>query len=473
MEQVVVEPIYTPRPLQAIIHRELAKYRWGVIVCHRRFGKTILGLNHLIQSALECTRPRPRYAFLSPTYKQAKATAWDALKEYTKHIPGARPNETELRVDLPGGRRVRLFGCDNPDALRGIDLDGCFLDEYAQMPTKTFSEVIRPTLMDRRGYAYFIGTPKGRNAFYDLFEKARANPKWFTALYRASETGILPQEELDDARESMSQEEYEQELECSWIAAIVGAYWTKELAEVRRGGRVTSIPYDPTYPVDTWWDLGVSVGNETAIWFSQSIAGQVRFIDFWETSGGGMPEFSAMLTQKGYSYGTHYAPHDIAVKEVGSGRTRLELAADVGINFQIIPRVQSKGDSIEAVRKLLPHAAFDEVKCATGLEHLDAYRREWLEKYGRFQSQPLHDAHSNACLVAGTMVLTTAGYVPIEKVKPGHRVITPIGERTVLWSGCVAKVDYTHCIGLSTGIELRATPEHKVMTSRGWVLAGS
>src|SRR5262245_32377314 len=177
---------YRPRPLQQALHEKMG--RFNVIVCHRRFGKTVLCVNHLIRAAVQCLLPRPRFAYLAPTYRQAKAVAWDYLKHFTGPIPAAQRHEGELRIDLPNGARIALLGADNPDALRGLYIDGIVFDEYGQMAPRIFSEVVRPALADRRGWAIFIGTPQGRNGFHEIYEAARQDPDWFTALHRASET---------------------------------------------------------------------------------------------------------------------------------------------------------------------------------------------------------------------------------------------------------------------------------------------
>jgi hypothetical protein len=252
---------YKPRPLQAEIHRKLK--RFSVLVCHRRFGKTVLCINELIDLALRNKQPRPRYAYLAPYYRQAKAATWDYLKAYTLPIPGTEKNEAELRVDLPNGARIQLFGADNYDALRGIYLDGVVLDEYAQMPSKAWSEVIRPALTDRQGWAVFIGTPKGRNAFYELYAEAKKNPDWYAALYRASETGVLPQSELEIAHQQMSPEEYEQEFECSFQAAILGSYYGTLMAQADAMGRVSRVPYEPRERVLTFTNLRVLASTIT------------------------------------------------------------------------------------------------------------------------------------------------------------------------------------------------------------------
>ena len=160
---------YTPRKHQAILHKKISEYRWNVLVCHRRFGKTVCMINHLIRSALLSQNKNPRYAYIAPTFKQAKSIAWDYMKQFTAKIPYTKFNETELRVDLPNGSRITLLGSENSDGLRGIYLDGCVIDEYANVNERLFPEIIRPALSDRKGYCVFIETPQGmNNNFYEI-----------------------------------------------------------------------------------------------------------------------------------------------------------------------------------------------------------------------------------------------------------------------------------------------------------------
>jgi hypothetical protein len=379
----------------------MAKARFGVIVCHRRFGKTVCSVNHLQRSAMTCGKERPRLGYLAPTYTQGKAIAWDYVKHYAQPVQGHDTNESELRVEFPQNQsQVRIFGADNPDSLRGMYFDGVALDEFGLMPPKTFSEVIRPTLSDRRGWALFMGTPNGKNQFYEIAQQAQrevaaGNPDWFYAVFKASETGILSPEELTSARETMTADEYAQEYECSFEASVKGAIFAREVQQAREQGRVTHVPYDPALPVDTDWDLGV--GDATAIWFSQtSPSGQVRLIDYAEASGKGLPYFKQLLTDKthdlGYAYGTHWAPHDIQVRELGSGRSRLETAYSLGITFQITPKVERVEDRIHAARMLLPRCWFDRERCEVGLEALQHYHwKPVASQHPTGRPLPVHD----------------------------------------------------------------------------------
>ena len=329
---------YTPRSGQAKLHRDLAKHRWSVVVCHRRWGKTVAAINHLLRDAIMCTKQAPRFHYLAPSFRMAKQVSWDYVHQFAGGIPGVKFNETELRCDLPNGARLTLLGGEDPSRLRGIYSDGIVIDETADIPESVFPEVIRPALADRNGYAIFIGTPRGHNLFYDYWTLARDEPGWYRAMFKASETGILAEEELQAARGAMTPEQYEQEFECSFIAAVPGAIFGKEIQAIEEQGQITHVPHDPALRVDTHWDLGV--GDSTSIWFTQSAGrGALHVIDYFEARGEGLPFYAKVLDERNYLYGTHNAPHDIEVRELGSGKSRREPAWDLGINFRVLPKL--------------------------------------------------------------------------------------------------------------------------------------
>lgn len=392
MAEVIIP--YKPRELQLSLHDNLK--RWNVVVCHRRFGKTVFAINELLKQCLTCDKERPRYAYLAPTYKQAKTIAWDYLTHYSRPIPGIKINQSELRIDYPNEGRIQLFGCDNPDALRGLYLDGCILDEYAQMPSSLFGEVIRPALSDRKGFAIFIGTPKGKNAFYELFHNAEKLDEWMTATYKASESGLIDEEELKDARDIMTEEEYEQEYECSWSAAIRGAVYGKELATAYRDKRVGFVPIEPAIEVHTFWDLGIS--DAMSIWFVQAVGKEIRLINYYQNNSEGMQHYINYLEEfkrtHNIRYGEHFAPHDIEVRELTSGKSRKDTAREMGINFRTVPQ-HKVADGLEASRKLFSRLWIDETRCSYGLECLSQYRFEYDDKKGVFRANPVHDWSSH------------------------------------------------------------------------------
>lgn len=400
VDQTITIP-YKPRGLQMAIHEALERKRFGAAVCHRRFGKTVLAVNHLQKAATLCEKPRPRFAYIAPTYAQGKSISWDYMKHYAGPIPGHTVHESELRINYPdtgtGGAQVRIFGADNPDSLRGMYFDGVVLDEYGLMRPTLFSEVIRPALSDRQGWAFFIGTPNGKNQFYDIVQEAKSNPAWFYAEYKASDTGYVTDEELAAARQVMTADEYAQEYECSFEASVKGAVFARELQAIRESGRITRVPFDPALPVDTDWDLGV--GDATAIWFSQSLyTGEVRLIDYYENSGVGLPHYLQLLNDKrdkcGYVYGEHWAPHDIDVKELGTGLSRRETAFQLGLNFHVTPK-RALDDGIHAARMLLPRCYFDD-KTKHGIEALQSYRWDYNTRINEFKPMPVHDWASHA-----------------------------------------------------------------------------
>ena len=395
---------YKPRPLQKVIHDAMERYRRGVVVCHRRFGKTVCAVNQLQKGAVTCTRqhPPPRFGYIAPTYAQGKAIAWNYMKHYAAPIPGVRMHESELRIDYPKGGQVRIFGADDPDRLRGLYFDGVVLDEYGLMRPNTFSEVVGPTLMDYNGWALFLGTPNGKNQFYKLlagdseaggggWPGARHHNEWFVAEYKASDTDLLPADDLAAARASMTADEYAQEYECNFEASVKGAVFAQELALLREEGRIQHVPYLREYVVDTCWDIGYR--DATAIWFIQSPpGGAIRVIDYHEDHGRSLEEYATVLQQKGYRYGSHVFPHDIAQHEWTTGKSRIERASEilqpVGVMRQ---ELVSFDDSLHEGRLALKKAWFDEQRCAEGLEALSAYHWHFNTQIKAYTRQPEHD----------------------------------------------------------------------------------
>lgn len=389
MPEVVIP--YRPRPQLLPLHQR--RERFACVVMHRRAGKTVGFVNHLIRSALTCPLPEPRTAYVAPYYSQAKDVAWGYLKRYTATIPGVRANESELRVDFPNGGRVRLYGADNYDRMRGLYFDDVAVDEYGMQDPRGWQEVIRPALADRGGAAMIGGTPNGVNHFADLWERTQSDPDWFTMKLPASESGLLPASELAAAQREMSAEQYAAEFECSFAASIVGSYFGREMEMVESEGRITRVPYQPEAAVDTWWDIGVK--DSTTIWFTQTAGREIHLIDYIEDSGPGLPHYIKLLKDRPYVYGEHHAPHDIRVREWGNdGKARIDVARGFGINFKIVPDIP-KQDGIDAARAFLARCWFDREKTERGRMALQSYRREWDAKRKIFNSTPQHDWASN------------------------------------------------------------------------------
>ena len=417
---------YTPRKHQSYLHQQINKHRWSVLVCHRRFGKTVCMINHLIKSALTCNLKNPRFAYIAPTFKQAKSIAWDYMKQFTAKIPATKFNETELRVDLPNGARITLLGAENSAGLRGIYLDGCVIDEYANIEGKLFAEIIRPALSDRKGYCVFIGTPAGmNNNFYDLYQHANGAEDWFNYKAKASETKIVDPEELEKAKEVMGEKKYLQEFECDWIANIEGAIYGEEINKIEDKNQIARVPYDPTLPVSTAWDLGVA--DHSSIIFFQQKGTSVQIIDYHEERGHGLPHYIQMLEEKPYIYKDHFAPHDIDVQEFGNGKTRREIAYQLGIRFKVVPKLPVE-EGIHAVTMLLPRCWIDTDHCKNLIDALRHYHRKYIDKNRMFRSKPVHDWSSHACdamryLAVGLQEINTRQSAPQSVADNDYRII--------------------------------------------------
>ena len=381
---------YKPRKHQKEVHNNLK--RFNVLVCHRRFGKTVLCINEILKKAMQNTLPRPRYYYLAPTYSMAKRTAWDYLKEYTGVLPNVTYHETELRCDLPNNARIQLLGCERPDSLRGLYIDGVILDEVAQMPPRLWTEIIRPALSDREGWMVAIGTPQGHNAFFDLYDYANHQEGWYAETFKSSETGIISDLELNEAKHLMPEEVYEAEFECSFDSAALGSIYAKGLTKAEEDGRITKVPYQTDIKVNTFWDLGMQ--DKTAIWFVQIKGSAFHIIDYYENSGESLEFYASVLDEKKYLYDTHYLPHDANVRELGTGVSRVETAQSLGMRTSIVPKL-SIDDGINAVRMLLSRCWFDHEKCKDGLDALRQYRWAVSDK-GEVKNRPEHSWCSHA-----------------------------------------------------------------------------
>ena len=410
-----VEIPYTPRELQNKLHEDLNNYRFAVLACHRRFGKTVMLINHLIRAALQNKLVNPRYAYIAPTYKQAKNIAWDYLKMFAGSIPTTRFNETELRCDLPNGARITLLSSENPDSLRGLALDGVCIDEVAQIEPKLWNEIIRPALSDRKGFCYFIGTPAGMsNLFYELYQHAVADDKWYAYTAPASKTKIIDQEELDAAKKQMGDTKYRQEFECDWVANIEGSIYGKIMKKLEDNKQITLMAYDPTLLVSTVFDIGV--GDSTAIVFFQKLGNTIRIIDFYENRREGLPHYIQVLKEKDYIYDKHFAPHDIEVQEFSSGKTRREVAYQLGIRFRILPKLPLE-DGIHSLKMILPRCYFNLDKTKPLIDALRHYHRKYNEKMKMFNNKPVHDWSSHACDAMRYLAISINDYEEKNKIR--------------------------------------------------------
>jgi phage terminase large subunit len=361
--------------------------RWTCIVAHRRAGKTLACIADVATCALATKKANARYAYIAPYHAQAKAVAWDYLKRITREV-ATKVSESELQVELGNGSRIRLYGADNPDSLRGLYLDGVVLDEYGDMRPNVWGEIIRPLLTDRKGWAVFIGTPKGKNHFHAIHEGAQRSGEWLSLSLKASETGLIDAAELADARRQMTPEQYAQEFECAFDVPALGAIYATELAQAKTDKRITRVTYDGSALVHTAWDLGV--GDATAIWFYQAVQGEIHLIDYYEASGKPITHYLGVLAQKPYVYGKHFVPHDAAGRELGTGKSIADMMRAQQVEPTVLKR-ENVETGINAVRVLFARCWFDADHCADGLDALMNYRRDFNEKLGEFKPAPVHD----------------------------------------------------------------------------------
>lgn len=364
--------------------------RWACLVAHRRAGKTVAAINDIIRAAIMTRDEMALFGFVAPYRSQAKSVVWEYAKHYAAPL-SVDANEAELTVTLLNGAKIRLFGADNADAIRGLGFSGVYMDEFGDFKPSVWGNVIRPALSDRQGWAVFGGTPKGKNQFWSIRETALQQPAdWFLLELPASKSGLLPDGELEAARLQLSRDQYAQEYECSFEAAILGAYYGEELRELTETGRICDVAHDSTLPTYTAWDLGYR--DDTAIWWYQVVQDEIHVIDYYAVSGANISELAAVIKSKPECK-RHYLPHDAKAKTLASGGKSIieQLAEHLGINsLAIVPNL-SVQDGIQAVRQMLPKTWFHVKHCRDGVEALRQYQREYDEDKKAFRQTPRHD----------------------------------------------------------------------------------
>ena len=379
--------------------------RWAFLVCHRRAGKTVACVNELVMRALRTPKKNARYGYLAPFYSQAKSIAWVYLKEAVQDV-AITIKESELSIELPNGAIIRLFGADNPNAIRGLYFDGIILDEMADIRPTLWQESILPTLADRQGWCVVIGTPKGKgNLFYRIRELARKNKQtWFFQELKASNSKLLPQSELDNMREQMTEDAYEQEFEVSFTAALIGTYYSKQISNMEKEGRVTpTAEYDSAFEVNVSFDIGYR--DSMVAWFWQDRPDGIAVFDMEAASQESLEFYFAMLDAKPYTYAKVWLPHDARAKSLQTGKSTIEQFLDHGYPCDITPQL-SVAQGIDATRATFP-SIYMHPRCEDGLEALRVYRKKWDEINQVFLAKPLHDWASDyadafryLCLVA-------------------------------------------------------------------------
>jgi len=415
------------------------------------------------------------YFYFFPTYNQGKKILWEGRDKdgfkFTDHIPEdlrVRTNASEMLIEIKNGSIFQIIGTDNIDSIVGTNTIGCVFSEYALQNPDAW-RFIRPILAENGGWAVFNFTPRGKNHGHDIYQLAKRSPDWFCEKLTVDDTGAIPKKVLEQEKMEIIEDTgddalFYQEYYCSFDAPMQGSYYGKEMTRAEEENRITKVPHDSELLVDTWWDLGI--GDSTCIWFVQTVGNEVRIIDYYENSGEGLAHYIAELAslreKNDYVYRYHNAPHDIEVRELGTGKSRYETAYELGIAFHIVPNIPVE-DGINAVRALLKRCWFDDEKCKQGLNALRCYHKEWDDKRMEFKPKPFHDW---SCLSGNTKIRTLNGWVPIKEMKGDeyvwgysfseHRLIPT----KISFAGKTGSNVQLLEIGLDNNKSIKCTPEH-------------
>lgn len=436
---------YTPRTQFLEFHNR--PHRWAVVCTHRRAGKTVALINDLILGARAVPLRRPNLAYIGPTFTQAKRVAWQYLKDYTKHLWSRPPSESEMKVtiknDYGDASTIFCLGADNPDSLRGIYLDAAVLDEYALFRPSVFTQIIRPALSDRNGWAVFASTPRGRNLFYDEYKTALRSPDTHHVTYLpASTSGIIPASELEELRKHMDAEEFAQEYLCSFDSALKGAIYAAEVNQMFADGRApTDAPlFDPALDTHFVYDLGFT-DNTVRIAFQYSTDGYLNIVNVEATHGtdisyhiDSLHNFAEQArASNGAGIGEVFLPPDAVAKNLQTGKSIVEQFLAHGIRPRMVPKHNVR-DGISAVRKLFPAVRIDYSLLpnsdvpVTGdlIEALKAYQREWDENNLVFSEKPLHNwASDYADAFRYMAMMVTPELLPRLRSSDMTRVVPP------------------------------------------------
>ena len=405
---------YDPREAFKPFH--MREQRWSCMVCHRRAGKTVAAVNELVLRALYTPKKNARYAYVAPYYRQAKDVAWQYLKEATEGF-AINQRESALRVELPNGAWITLYGADNPDALRGLYLDGVVLDEFGDCRPSLWGQVVLPCLADRKGWAVFIGTPKGRNHFYHIFQRSEKERNWYSLRLKASDSGILDDEEILEMKAQMDASEWEQEMECSFTAAVLGTFYSHIIQQMEVEHKIMpgACQWNTDKPVYVAADIGIS--DSTAMWFWQHTPHGINVIDYEENQGKTLDFYFQVLRDKGYQYEEIWLPHDARAKTLQTGRSTIEQFLEQRFPVRMVPHLKVQ-HGIDAARKILPHCRIDTNNCFEGIEALRAYRRRFDELTKSFTDKPLHDWASDGSDAFRYMALVAKEQVRMEAPEP-------------------------------------------------------
>lgn len=408
----------------------------AVAVWHRRAGKEKTFINYMAAAALDRVGT---YFYFFPTYGQARKVLWDGRDRdgfpFMAHFPDEivlKRNESELRVELTNGSSVQLVGTDNIDSIVGTNPLGCVFSEFALQDPSAW-DYIRPILRENGGWAIFDYTPRGKNHGYALYQMAKNNPDWFAEILTVKDTGILTEADIDaERREGMSEELIQQEFYCSFEGVQQGAIFGRQMNEAEREGRICSVPWQPEFSVDTWWDIGT--GDPTSIWFTQTVGREVHVIDFYENSGigVGMDHYAKHLQSLPYVWGVHTGPHDLEAHQfAANGKSTKEVAKALGVEFKATEKMDKQAQ-INAGRSFIKKCWFDRAKTERGRNSLVSYHYVWDDKRKAFATDPYHDWSSNGA-DAWMQLATAHKFAPLKMKAPEETYFYEPGVAEVSW----------------------------------------
>lgn len=424
---------WLPRPYQQGFWSYMQSKPVGgrAILCHhRRAGKDHTAINWC---AVASQMRVGLYIHIFPYANQGRRVIWNGIDgngvKFLDAFPPElveRRSDLEMRLVLKNGSIFQVLGADDPDKLVGINCVGAIFSEYALMDPRTL-DLVMPILNENGGWAVFPSTPRGENHFHKLCENAKKDPNWFISVETVDTTGAVNPARIQEERDrGVDEALIQQEYYCSFTAPLQGAYYDRQMNMLMEQNRLCDVPHDPMMEVHTAWDLGVN--DSTVIWFFQvQKSGAVRIFDYYENSGEGFSHYARLLddraTKGRWVYGTHYGPHDLAQRDIGTAKTRLDTARELGLNFTVVPKHDVE-DGIEAGRQLLPRCYIDAKRVKRGIEALKSYRKDWDDKNKVFRTKPLHDWSSHAADAFRYLAMGIRERAPRDqnKVRPTHSI---------------------------------------------------
>ncbi len=420
---------WQPRAYQLPLLKYMSQSKRGlraVVAWHRRAGKDLTCLNIV---AIKAMQRVGTYWYVLPYANQARRIVWNGMtgegKKFINYFPRElveKKSEQEMRIHLKNGSVVQLMGSDDPDKMVGANPVGCVFSEYSISDPSAW-QLINPILAENGGWALFNGTPRGENHFYKILLKAQSDGKWYSSHLSVKDTKAIAPEELRTARNELNNEaRFQSEYMCSFKVPVEGAYYGDQINKLYREKRIVdNIEVETNLPVHTAWDLGMD--DATTIWFVQIYRNEIRILNYYENSGEGLPHYARELqrwaVQKDIVYGKHYAPHDIKVRELGTGKSRLEIARSMGLKFTTVRKIPII-DGIEAVRAMLPKCWFAKNDCYRGIEALKGYHKEFDTSRGVFRKSPVHDSNSHGADAFRTLAVALK-QPTLNKAKQKHQ----------------------------------------------------